>query len=153
MFAGLRRQIHNAGVGGFFEMRNGKPRAVELAGEVHGDAAIPVLGVDVFNTARWASNARIVHEAIQSVEIGHSRLKQLCDLASVRHITAGGFHPVQQCRQCGQRRVIDVAHVDASAFPHKRPRDLKPDPARARCHQHARILQSKVHGFVSAGLI
>ena len=134
---------------GLFQMRNGEARAIELAGQVNGDAAIPVFRIDLFDAAGRSGDAGIVDKAVEAAEIGECGFEQRVDLRAVGDVAARGLDAGQRRRERGQRRIVDVTDMNARAFAHERPCDFKPDATSAGSDEDACASQSKVHRSVS----
>ena len=79
--AGGRGQIDDAAAARRLEHRHGQPRAVEHAVQVDGDAALPVLDVDVLDLAGGPGDAGVVDQHVEAAELRGHRAEQHVDLA------------------------------------------------------------------------
>src|SRR5512134_1446588 len=140
--AGSRGEVDDAAAARRLEQRHAFARAIEHAGEVDGDAAVPVLGCDVLDLAGGPGDARVVDQHVQAAE----RLLRLGEQpVHVRAAGDVGAGAADVLVERGERLVVDVADEDARARIAERARDREPDARRARGDQHAQVLGRSVH--------
>jgi hypothetical protein len=142
---GERADVHQARVARAPKVRHGKPRAVELPGEVDGDAAVPFGGIDLLDASRGPRDAGVVHETIQAAQLRHALFEKSRHFAAIGDVAAARRDRWIARLQPFERWRIDVAHVHLRAFARERPRDREADSGRARGHHHPQSADFEVH--------
>ena len=121
--------------------------AVELAGEVDGEAAVPVLRVDLLDAPVGPAMPALLTRQSRPPRAFSASIEEAGDLGAVGDVADGLGELRVALPGGGQRRRVDVADVHARALAHEGAGDLQPDARRARRHQHAQALDAEVHGL------
>jgi len=114
--------------------RHALPRAVEHAVQVDGDAAVPVLDLDVLDLGGGPRDAGVVDQHVETAERALRVGEQALDVGDIRNVRLG---LVQVRIELRQHLVVDVADVHLGAVVAERPGDGEPDARGAGSHDDA----------------
>jgi hypothetical protein len=118
-------------------VRHGKPRAIEVAGDVDGKRPVPILRRDLLDTPRRPGDPGVVDEAVEAAKRRESVVEETCHLRPVGDVRLGAGHLRVSLCERAQPRLVHVARMHPGAFAQEGANDLQPDPGRPRRDEDA----------------
>src|SRR5690606_17926355 len=122
---------------------------VELSRDVHCEAAVPVLRVDLLDPAGRACDPGIVDEAVEAAELLEGFLEHGCHLVTVSDIAHAPGQLRVRLGQGLERRLVDIAHVHPGPLPHECAGNLETNTCGSGGNQYAQTFDLHIHDALS----